>query len=471
MLSKLASLRNPSAHSLGDPLGLDHEIFLAVDANDPRSLKSLLIVPVNHRRSIAGALVVFSVEFNAFTSQDALNARLLCGLLGQALGKAAEAELMQSIGLERATMLQAIDELIPALKKLTQETQEFHGATNNVSSSFTAPEVALTTKSPGTALEEPVGGALRDPDSSLAPSKMADGTELDSLVSLIAYAEEDAHARELADSSSPQKCVSSQESRGPSISTCDIEVRSAPTGLRQKSPFWAMIGLSGLANKQRDKSKLWVLTKTNRRVGFPSLGGHQRGMSGAPGFRVKLRMLSKAALPIAILMLVSVFAFLITGANHPSNVVAANPATSVGPNRVPGSEATSGLQQLSGLKPGAQLSHMRITEPALLFAVQNLSRYELAGLKREAAYGDDSAALLLGMAYETGHLVPQDCVKAGEWVAQSAEEGNAAAQYNLGLRYKQGDGVPVDRVIAAMWLRRAASQNDSRASLVLESDR
>ena len=150
--------------------------------------------------------------------------------------------------------------------------------------------------------------------------------------------------------------------------------------------------------------------------GFPSLRRASARHVQHPGFRVKLRMLSKAALPIAILMLVSVFAFLITGANHPSNVVAANPATSVGPNRVPGSEATSGLQQLSGLKPGARLSHMRITSTRPIVRSPKPKPLRASRLKREAAYGDDSAALLLGMAYETGHLVPQDCVKAGEWL-------------------------------------------------------
>jgi TPR repeat protein len=84
-------------------------------------------------------------------------------------------------------------------------------------------------------------------------------------------------------------------------------------------------------------------------------------------------------------------------------------------------------------------------------------------------YGDDSAALLLGMAYETGHLVPQNCVKAGEWITQAANEGNAAAQYNLGLRYRHGDGEPVNQEVGARWLRKAAAQKYSQAQLALES--
>lgn len=112
---------------------------------------------------------------------------------------------------------------------------------------------------------------------------------------------------------------------------------------------------------------------------------------------------------------------------------------------------------------------MQVTDPAILSALRNLSHYEIVGLERQALYGDDSAALLLGMAYETGHLVPQNCVKAGEWVTKSANEGNAAAQYNLGLRYRHGDGEPVNHEVAARWLRKAAAQKYSQAQFSVES--
>ena len=112
---------------------------------------------------------------------------------------------------------------------------------------------------------------------------------------------------------------------------------------------------------------------------------------------------------------------------------------------------------------------MQVTDPVMSSALRTLSRYEMAGLRRRAEYGDDAAALLLGMAYETGHLVPQNCAKAGEWVSKSASEGNAAAQYNLGLRYRDGDGVPVNQDVGAGWLRKAASQKYAQAQLALES--
>jgi hypothetical protein len=73
----------------------------------------------------------------------------------------------------------------------------------------------------------------------------------------------------------------------------------------------------------------------------------------------------------------------------------------------------------------------------------------------------------MGMVYEIGHGVRQDCKTAAQWVAKAAAEGNAAAQYNLGLRYRDGDGVPVNRDAAIKWLQKAAARQTSDAQLAL----
>jgi Sel1 repeat len=112
-----------------------------------------------------------------------------------------------------------------------------------------------------------------------------------------------------------------------------------------------------------------------------------------------------------------------------------------------------------------EVSHKQITDPAAFFAVQQLSRFEIETLRRQAKYGDDSVAFALGMAYEIGHFVPQNCKEAARWVKRAAEEGNAAAQYNLGLRYREGDGVPVDLSLSHSWLRTAAAHRKRRTSL------
>jgi TPR repeat protein len=164
-----------------------------------------------------------------------------------------------------------------------------------------------------------------------------------------------------------------------------------------------------------------------------------------------------------------VFLFSITRASHTSDAVVAPSETSTAANLMTTTEPSQDLHQRSGPFPAFKLSHMQVTDPAMSSALRNLSRHEIVGLRRRAAYGDDSAALLLGMAYETGHLVPQNCIKAREWVTESANEGNAAAQYNLGLRYRQGDGVPVNQEVGAQWLRKAAAQKYSQAQLALES--
>jgi TPR repeat protein len=121
----------------------------------------------------------------------------------------------------------------------------------------------------------------------------------------------------------------------------------------------------------------------------------------------------------------------------------------------------------SGKSVSSKLSHLHVTDRTTENAMQTLSRYELAGLRHRAVYGDDSAAFQLGMAYEIGRWVPQSCTTAAQWVARAASEGYAAAQYNLGLRYRDGDGVPVNDDEAVNWFQKAAAQQSSDAQLAL----
>jgi TPR repeat protein len=114
-----------------------------------------------------------------------------------------------------------------------------------------------------------------------------------------------------------------------------------------------------------------------------------------------------------------------------------------------------------------EFSHYRTTDRASFSAVQQLSRYEINGLLRRAHYGDDSAAFTLGMAYEVGRFVPQNCAQAARWVTAAAESGDAAAQYNLGLRYRDGDGLAANRAESEKWLRKAAAHNNRQARLAL----
>lgn len=113
-------------------------------------------------------------------------------------------------------------------------------------------------------------------------------------------------------------------------------------------------------------------------------------------------------------------------------------------------------------------SHREVTDPATLSAVRRLSKYEVRSLRRQAKYGDSSAAFTLGMAYEVGHPVPQNCAEAARWVTTAAEAGDAAAEYNLGLRYRDGDGIPANHAESAKWLRKAAARRYPKASVALK---
>jgi hypothetical protein len=118
--------------------------------------------------------------------------------------------------------------------------------------------------------------------------------------------------------------------------------------------------------------------------------------------------------------------------------------------------------------PPFAASHDQITDPATFSVVAQLSRFEINGLRRQAKYGDDSAAFTLGMAYEVGHYVRQNCTEAARWVTMAADAGNPAAEYNLGLRYRDGDGVSADLHESEKWLRKAAAHRNRNAKLALQ---
>jgi len=75
----------------------------------------------------------------------------------------------------------------------------------------------------------------------------------------------------------------------------------------------------------------------------------------------------------------------------------------------------------------------------------------------------------MGMLYETGRFVPQNCTQAAAWVMKAAIWGNPAAEYNLGLRFRDGDGVPADADEARKWLRKAADRGYSKAWTALDT--
>ena len=192
------------------------------------------------------------------------------------------------------------------------------------------------------------------------------------------------------------------------------------------------------------------------------------------------RLRAMSTIPLLASSIVLAALFLALGEGNTSDQTAGASSTGISPEFV---ALTSALVKpavgsvsriaATGSQPSAQslalLSHRVVTDPALAADLHSLSRYEIEALRRRAKFGDDSAALLLGMAYETGTYVPQDCRRAASLIAQAANAGSAAAQYNLGLRYRTGDGVPTDVQLGMQWLTKAASRNYAQAKHALQS--
>ena len=471
VLSKLASTCGPGDPSLHDPRESNHWRPAPDAIRYPGSVESLLIAPIYHGRNIAGALAVFSAQSNVFTERDTTKARLLSGLLAHALGKAAEAELKQKVSLERATMLQAIEQLIPALRKLAEKDKpESQRSPNRSSSLFTELE---TVQALGAISQERGDCTLENFDSTSTLRAVTDKTELTPGDHPILRKGNEQTGAVTDDTAPPAYLepvpTQARESTGasvlPKFSALRNGAQPVGVGIRKDSPFRAAIALTELAHRQLAKARLWLLTTMDTLGSFiSSIATYQSRILVPAGLKSKPRM----AIPAAVLLMMLVFLFLKITEGHPPKTAAAS-ETGAAAKLATAGDPSEALDQRSGPVPANQLSHMRVTDPAMSSELQTLSRYEIVGLRRRAVYGDDAAAFLLGMAYETGHLVPQSCVRAGEWVTKSANEGNVAAQYNLGLRYQHGDGEPVNQEVGARWLRKAAAQRYVQAQLALES--
>ena len=77
--------------------------------------------------------------------------------------------------------------------------------------------------------------------------------------------------------------------------------------------------------------------------------------------------------------------------------------------------------------------------------------------------GDATAALYLGVLYDTGSGVPRDAAVALTWYERAAALGNAAAAFNVGVMFDAGVGRDADPATAAVWYRKAAAKGFGRA--------
>jgi hypothetical protein len=90
---------------------------------------------------------------------------------------------------------------------------------------------------------------------------------------------------------------------------------------------------------------------------------------------------------------------------------------------------------------------------------QAFSQMTLKELLAVAEAGDAEAQYKLGVIYENGQGVEDNCMAAARWYKLSAEQGYAKAQFNLALLYKSGLGVTQNLQTAKHWMEKAAIAN------------
>jgi hypothetical protein len=73
-----------------------------------------------------------------------------------------------------------------------------------------------------------------------------------------------------------------------------------------------------------------------------------------------------------------------------------------------------------------------------------LQRMTFSSLLAAGTSGDPEAQFALGVKYEIGDGVEDNCVEAARWYLKSAKQGYGRAQFNLALCYESGLGVNLD---------------------------
>ena len=464
VISKLASACQLSQDSAARPAN-QTAIGTGYEASDPGDTNSLLVEPIHQGPNVAGALAALSDECNAFTERDGAHLRLLADLLGQALSKTAEAGLQESVTLEPAAMLQLIERIIPALQRMLDNDHAHHATHGFLQSGpgHELPSGGIPTKP---FEDSHVTGQEADATQPMARARTADNQEppapFGHLTSFSAL--EEINVPRIGMWATLKSKLAETSTLRPVLhhkweGTADLLSNCASRMLN-----WATVGppavvaRRGLRYAQDSFLHAIKVTYTRLQMLLKS--------------RSSLRAARRAAPVMAILVIIIAFLMLRTRFHSPAQTTASGSRTTAREKTIPLSPATSDareapLAEFVGTPAPLEVSHLHVTDRATEDAVRTLSRYELAGLRRRAEYGDDSAAFQMGMAYEIGRGLAQSCATAAQWVARAAGEGNAAAQYNLGLRYRDGDGVPVNEDESVKWLRKAAGQQSSDAQVAL----
>ncbi len=454
------------------------------DDNEARRLpllRSLLLGPIHQGQKIAGVLAVFSENTECFGDRDQASTRLLSGLAAHALDKAANARFKQTVTLEREAVLHVIEALVPSLKELA-ETKPYP-ARQPVCD--VDPAVRKTDSARVSGAEN--FSSIADPE----PPAQGESREIRDLLSVLRNHETAASIEGNVESKFIEQntfgssilcpprldapiAMSSLEVRTQSPLVAPIrEVKSTllheavrlPAIELDESAVFAAEMLARAKHLREYILALHVRTSTAswlrswkpsfaRMVSLPAASLHdlaayvsERELFG----RQRSKTIKRLGAGVALIIVAAIVTTTVVSVRRHRNSQTA-PLAALRVNNV---------ETVKPLVVGG--SHKRVTDDAASAALGDMSRFEIPGLLRQARYGDGSAAFLIGMAYETGRGVPQNCEKAARWVKEAAMGGEAAAEYNLSLRYRDGDGLLADSEQSEKWLRKAAAQKYPQA--------
>ena len=503
---------------------------LVSDEEDLSAVGSFLVAPIYQGPRIAGALAVFSENENCFSPSDLTKLRLLTGLLAQAVDKDANARLRHQVSLERAVVLNVIGAVVPSLAGLVGSNPSRLGRASRIASleNEVVGDPSLRIESPGVSIEKTSAADRNREQEDLQPALQAD-ERVNSFDDSPEQIQETLLALEAAlvsnpshvalpktpDLIQPDQTAPAEQSgsvplkvgfgQAPQIVTSQIiaqpiEHLAVNLDKAAEGCSFSVEPQGASANRLPKSSKVlspqnqlswdrhyrlaqkWFLAKvadvthrieygeykanwdryrrsaTNWFLAVVAQGerrlahhGHNAKLwfDSAPIVAIGARVGAATAL-LAVLL------FLIPTAHVPK---AETTRETLAMTTVHASRARANDSVPDG-------SHKRVTDSAAAAALRDLSRFEIPGLLRQARYGDDAAAFTLGMAYETGHGVPQDCAKAAHWVSEAASGGDAAAEYNLSLRYRDGDGVPPNAEESEKWRQKAVAKRYLQAQTV-----
>jgi TPR repeat protein len=139
--------------------------------------------------------------------------------------------------------------------------------------------------------------------------------------------------------------------------------------------------------------------------------------------------------------------------------------------RVPNAQRTKAKAPPNTSAPSAAAAAAPASTPVQtcvsLFDQRDWSR-ALSTCQSEAATGNTSSQLLLGLMYDRGLGVNADAPTALRWYTEAADAGHRVAAYRVGVLRRDGaPGLPRDETAAFRWFERSAQLGEPDAELAL----